>query len=327
MTNGVSELSENTAYEKSISVRVPATSANLGPGFDSLGLALALYSEFKLTLCRRPGLEFNFHGENAEDIAGDEQNVVWQAIKYLLAKAGAQDEYLGAKIEVQNNIPLSRGLGSSATAIVGGLKAANVLLGNRYNRRELLQMATEIEGHPDNVAPAILGGVTVNVIEEGQVHSLSFWPKIRLKMAVAVPDFRLATKLAREALPEKVPLKDAIFNIGHASMLTAALCRGNESYLRHALADTLHQPYRAHLIPGFDEVIKAAKEHNALGAVLSGAGPSIIAFTLEQENNAAEVAKAMQGAFAHNGIAARGLVLNLDVKGAHIVGNRNNADE
>lgn len=305
--------------EKCVRVKVPATSANLGPGFDSLGMALGLYSEFALTLREETGLTFDLRGMGAESIAEDEHNIVWQAVKYLLERTGEQNKYRGAHIGLINKIPLSRGMGSSATAIVGGLKAANAFLGNPYGKRELVQMATNLEGHPDNVAPAILGGVTVSIVEHGRVQSLSFWPKIRLQMVVAVPDFQLSTRLARQALPENVPLKDAIFNIGHASLLVAALCRGNETCLRHAFADTLHQPYRARLIPGLTEVIQAAQKAGALGASLSGAGPSVIAFTAERSHIASRVAAVMQQNFAAQGVTAKTMILPLDTKGAQVI--------
>ena len=304
--------------EKSVCVRVPATSANLGPGFDCLGISLELYSEFTLTLRRKPILTFELQGDGVEKVSRDERNIVWQAVKYLLTRARANREFLGAHLKLDNKIPLSRGLGSSASAIVGGLKAANALLNNRFSRRELLQMATDIEGHPDNVAPAIFGGVTVSTVDRGRVHSLSFLPKIRLKLVVSVPDFTLATRLARQALPEKVSLKDAVFNIGHASMLVAALCRGNESFLRRSFADALHQPYRAHLIPGLTDVIYAARHAGALGAALSGAGPTVIAFVADREQTAAQVGEAMKNTFAKRGINSKIMILNLDPKGAHL---------
>ncbi len=304
---------------KSIRIRVPGTSANCGPGFDTLGIACTIYNELELTLKEEPGLEFFMTGEGAENIPRDERNIVWRSVRYLLERANALEQFRGGIIRMKNEVPLSRGLGSSATAIVAGLKAANVLVGNRFNRRELLQFATRIEGHPDNVAPAIYGGFTVNIMERGRAQCFSFLPKLRMKMVAAVPDFPLPTRTAREVLPEEVSRKDAIFNIGRASLLVAALCRGNAYFLRRAFEDALHQPYRAGLIPGMMEVFGAARRAGALGATLSGAGPCLMAYVLERDRCARDVGEAMVEAFRENGVKAQALVLNLDTRGAHIM--------
>ena len=305
--------------ERSIRLRVPGTSANCGPGFDSLGLACSIYNEVEITLLREPGLNIEIEGDGAKDIPRDERNILWRSIRYLLDKAGQCEEYPGALIHMKNNVPLSRGLGSSAAAIVAGLKGANVLLGNRFNRRELLQFATAIEGHPDNVAPAIFGGFTVSITNRGRAECLSFVPKLRLKLVVAVPDFPLSTRMARQVLPEQVPMKDAIFNIGRSSMLVAAFLRGNEHFLRHAFEDALHQPYRMKLIPGMKSVFAAARKAGALGAALSGAGPCLIAFTTERSQCAEGVGEAMVQAFKDHEVESRYLILDLDLKGAHVL--------
>ena len=226
--------------ERTIRVRVPGTSANCGPGFDSLGLACDIYNDLELTLTTEPGLEIRMSGEGAENIPCDERNICWQSVQLLLDKAGVT-EFKGARLHMLNRVPLSRGLGSSATAIVAGLKAANVIIGNRYNRHELLQFANEIEGHPDNVAPAIYGGFTINTVTEGHVECFSLMPKLRLELVVAVPDFPLSTRKAREVLPEKITRQEAVYNISRAAMLAAALVRGNERFLKNAFDDALHQ--------------------------------------------------------------------------------------
>ena len=305
--------------ERSIRLRVPGTSANCGPGFDSLGLACSIYNEVELTLLREPGLNIEIEGDGSKDIPRDERNILWRSIRFLLDKAGQGDEYPGALIRMKNNVPLSRGLGSSAAAIVAGLKGANVLLGNRFNRRELLQFATAIEGHPDNVAPAIFGGCTVSITNRGKAECLSFVPKLRLKLVVAVPDFPLSTRMARQVLPEQVPMQDAIFNIGRSSMLVAAFLRGNEHFLRHAFEDALHQPYRMKLIPGMKSVFAAARKAGALGASLSGAGPCLIAFTTERSQCGEAVGDAMVQAFKEHEVESRYLILDLDLKGAHVL--------
>jgi len=305
--------------ERSVRVRVPATSANLGPGFDALGIACTIYNEMTLTLTPEPGLNIVARGEGAAYIPTDARNIVWKSIQYLLQRADCMDEFRGAKIRMSNRIPLSRGLGSSATAIVAGLTAANAIVGNPFSRHDLLQLTTDIEGHPDNVAPAIYGGFTVNTVTDNYVECFSFLPRILIHFVVMVPDFYLSTKSARQVLPSEVPMKDAIFNISHASMLTAALARGSERHLENAFEDALHQNYRAPLIPGMFDVFAAAKKAGAYGAVLSGAGPCLIAFVPEHRNCTEEVAAAMRKAFRAHDVDARPLHLHLDTKGARIL--------
>ena len=297
---------------RSVKVRVPGTSANCGPGFDCLGVACTIYNELELTLLEEERLDIEITGDGAVD----ERNIVWRSIQKLLERAGKAQEYKGAVIRMDNGVPLSRGLGSSATAIVGGLKAANECLGNPFTNRDLLQLATEIEGHPDNVAPAIFGGFTISIVRNGKPECFSLMPKLPLKLVVTVPDFFLPTKAARAVLPAEVPMKDAVFNIGRAAMLTAALCKGNKSFLRSVFDDALHQPYRAKLIPGMYDVFKAARAAGALGASMSGAGPCLIAFTVE---NADAVGMAMRDAFAKNNVKSQYHVFDIDGTGATVI--------
>lgn len=301
---------------RSVKVRVPGTSANCGPGFDCLGVACTIYNELELTLLEEERLDIEITGDGAENIPVDERNIVWRSIQKLLERAGKAQEYKGAIIRMDNGVPLSRGLGSSATAIVGGLKAANECLGSPFTNRDLLQLATEIEGHPDNVAPAIFGGFTISIVRNGKPECFSLMPKLPLKLVVTVPDFFLPTKAARAVLPAEVPMKDAVFNIGRAAMLTAALCKGNKSFLRSVFDDALHQPYRAKLIPGMYDVFKAARAAGALGASMSGAGPCLIAFTVE---NADAVGMAMRDAFAKNNVKSQYHVFDIDGTGATVI--------
>ena len=237
----------------------------------------------------------------------------------LLKRAHRDDEVKGFHIRMTNHIPLSRGLGSSAAAIVAGLKAANALLGNRFSRRELLQLATNIEGHPDNVAPAIFGGFTISVVTRGRVECFSLMPRMPLKLVVAVPQFPLSTRLARSVLPEQVRMRDAVFNVSRAALLVAALTKGQPRFLCSAFADALHQPYREKLIPGMRDVFRAARRAGALGASLSGAGPCLIAYTLENEE---AVGQAMVEAFKEHEIEAHALQLSIDAHGARILKHR-----
>ncbi|MBO4779175.1 MAG: homoserine kinase, partial [Selenomonadaceae bacterium] len=246
-------------------------------------------------------------------------NLTWQAIHRLLQEVGREDEFKGAIIRTKNNVPLSRGLGSSSTAIVAGLTAANEILGAPLDKNGLLKLATEIEGHPDNVAPAIFGGFTVSVMSGGEVQTFSFMPKIKLKLIVTVPDFELSTRLARKVLPKTVAMKDAVFNISRASMLVVALVKGNEELLPFAFDDALHQPYRQKLVPGMAEVFAAAKSAGALGAAISGAGSCLIAFTSARAKLEQKISSAMVEAFAAHGVKSKALILNVDSRGAQIL--------
>ena len=304
---------------RTIRVRVPGTSANCGPGFDAIGVACTIYNDLELTLKGEEGLVIEIEGEGAANIPADERNIVLRAIRTILKRAHREDEVKGFHIRMTNHIPLSRGLGSSAAAIVAGLKAANALLGNRFSRRELLQMATNIEGHPDNVAPAIFGGFTISVVTRGRVECFSLMPRMPLKLVVAVPEFPLSTRLARSVLPEQVKMKDAVFNLSRAALLVAVLTKGQPRFLRNAFADALHQPYREKLIPGMKDVFRAACRAGALGASLSGAGPCLIAYTLENEE---AVGQAMVEAFKEHEIEAHALQLSLDAHGARILKHR-----
>lgn len=301
---------------QTICVRVPATSANCGPGFDAIGVAGTIYNDLSLTLKKEKGLVMEIEGEGAENIPCDERNIVVRAIGMMLKRVHLDKKIQGIHIRMINHIPLSRGLGSSAAAIVAGLKATNALLGNRFSGRELLQMATDLEGHPDNVAPAIFGGFTISVVTRGRVECFSLMPRMPLKLVVAVPEFPLSTRLARSVLPEYVKMQDAIFNVSRAALLVAALTKGKPRLLRNAFADALHQPYREKLIPGMYDVFYAARRAGALGASLSGAGPCLIAYTLENE---AAIGKAMVEAFAAHEIKAQALELSIDAYGARIL--------
>ena len=302
-----------------VRVRVPGTSANCGPGFDCLGLATTIYNYLDLTLLRGSKVIVESAGEGAENIPRGRKNLTWQAVKKLLQTVRREDEFKGAIIRTKNNVPLSRGLGSSSAAIVGGLVAANEILGSPLNRQELLKLATELEGHPDNVAPAIFGGFTVSVMNRGEVQTFSFLPRIRLKLIVAVPDFELSTRLARKVLPKNISMKDAIFNISRASMLIAALVEGREDLLPLAFDDALHQPYRKKLVPGMSEVFDAAKSAGAFGAAISGAGSCLIAFTSAKTHLEEKIADSMVEAFKIHDVNAKALILDVDRHGAQVL--------
>lgn len=300
-------------------VRVPGTSANCGPGFDCLGLATTIYNYLDLTLLRGSKVIVEATGEGSENIPRGKKNLAWQAVKRFLQEIGRADEFKGAIIRSKNNVPVSRGLGSSSTAIVGGLVAANEILGAPLNRQELLKIATELEGHPDNVAPALFGGFTVSVMDNGEVQTFSFLPRIKLKLIVAVPDFELSTRLARKVLPKNVSMRDAVFNISRASMLISALVEGREDLLPLAFDDAIHQPYRKKLVPGMTEVFEAAKAAGALGAAISGAGSCLIAFTTTRSGLEEKISSAMVEEFKAHGVKSKALILNVDKRGAQIM--------
>ncbi|MDK2888877.1 MAG: homoserine kinase [Thermoanaerobacter sp.] len=293
-----------------VRVQVPATTANLGPGFDCLGMALKFYNIIEMAQVSS-GLSIEVHGEGVQDITRDESNIVYRAAMHLFKQVGFVPA--GLRIRLLNNIPVARGLGSSASAIVGGLVAANVLSGNKLSPRELLTMASQLEGHPDNVAPALLGGVIISAIVEGEVRYVKIDPPPGLKVVVVIPDFQLSTRAAREVLPQHVSLGDAVFNLGRAALLVAALQQGRLDLLATAMEDRLHQPYRASLVPGMKKVLAAARLAGARGVCLSGAGPSIIALA---DSNMELIARVMKDTFRESGIPARALVLEPSSIGA-----------
>ncbi len=269
-----------------VSVKVPATSANIGPGFDCLGLALPIYNTVTIeeTVLPGTGIEINMMTEDEtsidemifDDIPRDENNIVYKAVEMLYNSIGQEPSEL--KINIQSQIPITRGLGSSAAVIVGGLIAANKLLGSPADETALLSIATEVEGHPDNVAPAILGGfVLASQEDDGSiVYRKLNWPN-EWDITVCIPDFELSTNIARSVLPENVPLQHAIYNSKHLAMLIDAVNTKDEKLMKVALHDKLHQPYREKLVPGMKEIMEAFKhEDGVLGCVLSGAGPTML---------------------------------------------------
>lgn len=297
-----------------IKIRVPGTTANCGPGFDTVGIACTIYNDLELTLSEECGISLNVTGEGAGFIPSDESNVVVKAIKMILNKTGYKAD--GIKLSMINNIPLARGLGSSAAAIVGGLVGANELTGGHFTKDDILNMATAIEGHPDNVAPAIFGGITVSIMDSGNANYLRFLPPKDFAMVAVIPEFNLSTKAARKVLPDTVPYADAVFNVSRASLLIGALCTGELKLLSHALQDRLHQPYREKLIPGMAQVLAAARQAGALGATLSGAGPCLLAFATSDTD---EIGKAMVKAFNIHKVKASYQILQIDQQGAVII--------
>jgi homoserine kinase len=258
-------------------IKVPATSANVGPGFDCLGIALGLYNELEYELKGNPGdIEIDLEGEGKNLLSKGKDNLVYYSFKKVFEKKGK--EAPGIKIKQINRIPLSRGLGSSSAAIVSGIVLASQLLEKPLSEKEMLNIATEIEGHPDNVAPALLGGFVVSFKENDDIISKKIKVPEEVSCTVIVPDFHLSTKDSRGVLPEKVTMGHAVFKISRAALLVSSLITEDYDLMRYAFADKLHQNYRAPLIPGLIEVIDEAEKMDILGTTLSGAGPSIIIY-------------------------------------------------
>jgi homoserine kinase len=293
-----------------VRVRVPATTANLGPGFDSLGLALGLYNEVELALAEQTSVVIT--GLGADCLPQDDSHLLLRSATRLAELCGRR--MAGWEMTQHNAIPLARGLGSSSAAIIGGLVAANALLGAGVPDTELLAIACEIEGHPDNVAPALFGGLVVCCTDEG-LSGLPL-PAPDLSVVVAIPDFEVSTEAARKVMPQTIPHADGVYNVSHVALTVAALLSGQFSHLRIAMRDRLHQPYRAHLVPGFEEAVEAALAAGAHGACLSGSGPTIAAFATDhQEAIAAALAAALAGA----GVRAATMILAVDGEGAQVV--------
>lgn len=257
-----------------VEVKIPATSANIGAGFDCLGLALGLYN-YVWAEETDSGLSIEIKDESSDYLPTDERNLVYSSMMAVYKKVGVKPK--GLHIILENNIPVTRGLGSSAAGIVGGLLAADALTGSKLDKHQLLNMASAIEGHPDNAAPAIFGGMTVNVTANNDIKGVKTKLPDDLKFAAFIPDFFLATKKSRSVLPRKVSMRDAVFNTGRSALLVGSLMTRNYDNIRTAVDDRLHQKFRKKLIPHIDDVFKYAYHSDALGVYLSGAGPTVVA--------------------------------------------------
>lgn len=297
---------------RSVTVKVPATTANLGPGFDTLGLALALYDELTVTVRSEPGVHVEVQGIGAGEVPTDESNLVVTAIKHTFDSVGIEMPPLD--LVAVNSIPHGRGLGSSGAAIVSGIMAAKGLLEGivEFDATRLLALATEMEGHPDNVAPALFGGLTIAwVTDEGPQHKKLMVHR-GVSPVVFVPETTMSTALARSLQPESVPHKDAIFNLSRSALLIAALIQSPELLLA-ATEDKLHQDYRASAMPETNALIRMLRE-NGLPAVVSGAGPSLLVLASEpgQRRIAAELVA------EHSQTPWQALMLAVDFKGATV---------
>lgn len=292
-------------------IKVPATTANLGPGFDCLGFAIKLYNYFKVER-----INSGFETVIVDQITGKQinlpidDNIFYHAMEKLYDKTNNILD--GIKLTEKINIPSARGLGSSATAVVAGILSANILLDYPFSEKELIEIAVEMEGHPDNVLPALKGGFIINVMtENGLVYKKIELDK-DLKFIFVIPDFILKTEDVRKVLPEKYTIEEAVFNLSRTALLTSCLQSNDLSQLKVAMDDKLHQYYRSKLIPGFYQVINSAYKKGAFGVALSGAGPSILAIVKE---NAEDIGEVMVNSFSDNNIKSKYIVTNLDNNG------------
>ena len=260
-----------------IKIRIPATSANLGAGFDALGLALTYYNYVEMEECDRVDIS----SADGAVIPTDERNLIYVSAKDLFEVCGKK--LTGLKLIQTNTIPMARGLGSSSACIVAGLIGANTLLGSPLTTDDLVDLAAQIEGHPDNTAPALLGGIVTAVFDGRKVHWVKQEVYTKLKFVAMIPDFELKTEDARACLPKEVSHKDAVYNLSRAALFSASLLTGKFENLRTAVHDKLHQPYRMELIPRCREVFDIAYTHGAYGVYISGAGPTVMAI-VDEEN-------------------------------------------
>lgn len=311
-----------------ISVKVPATTANIGPGFDSLGMALPIYNTITIeeTVLPGTGIEINVLSDDSstddlmmEHIPMDENSIIYKAVELLYNSIGQTPSEL--KITVQSQIPIARGLGSSASVIVGGLLAANELLGKPADEVALLSIATEVEGHPDNVTPAIVGGLVLSSQEDDGriIYTKLNWPE-EWTITVCVPDYELSTDISRSVLPKEVPMEDAVFNAKRLGMFVQAVNTKDTELMKLALQDRLHQPYRMKLVPGLDKIIENLKhEDNVLGCVLSGAGPSIL--VISHKNNLDRIKSIVKDTWENMNVKVNIMSLPIEQEGAKIITN------
>jgi homoserine kinase len=301
-------------------VRVPATSANLGPGFDAFALALPLLAEFEVRPARSWTVQAELTRGAATAADGDAIPAGEDNLFVVAARAAAQAA--GGSVQPQHvvqrsAIPLGRGLGSSAAAIAGGVVAANTLLGEPLDRRSLLRIAGDVEGHADNVAAALYGAFTIVVpTSHGPVAARLPFPR-GWRACVLIPGRALSTAQARAVLPADVPRADAVFNLAHAATLVAALLRADGALLSVAMADRLHEPARLRLVPALADIVSAARAAGAFGAALSGAGPTVVA--IAPVRLAPRVVAAMEEAAAAAGSPGRGHALRVRAAGAQVV--------
>lgn len=317
-------------------VKIPATTANLGPGFDCLGLALNLYNYVSLE--KSKVFMIDIRGEGKGDISREQNNIVYRCIQAVVEKAyekkGYQEQisktekygknlftkedFKTLQITLTNNIPPARGLGSSSSALVGGALGANYLLGSPLTNREILKIITKIEGHPDNILPAFFGGLVVSTqLDDGEI----LWSKTTVnpqwRYVVVIPDFQLTTEKSRSVLPKKVPFSDAAFNLGRVSLVVEGFLKEDISLLGKVMDDRIHEPYRRKLVPGMSEILETLRRER-FPAALSGAGPTVMAI-VESEEEGEVLGKRIQEVFSKYGVDSTVKVLPPNNSGAEVL--------
>lgn len=268
-----------------IKVKVPATSANLGSGFDSLGIALTMYNTIYIE--EYDGIDIASLDD--VEIPTDETNMVYSAAKRIYEIMDKQ--FLGLRIRQKNDIPMARGLGSSSACLVGGLLGANAILGNPLKREELINLSAAIEGHPDNTTPALLGGLVTCAVDKGKVYSVSVPVDKHVKFVALIPPETLKTSHARSVLPQTVSRDNAVFNLSRSALMTASLFSGSLDNLKIATDDMLHQPFRMGLINGAETAFRVAFETGAYGVYISGAGSTVMAIIDDKDDSFADKIK------------------------------------
>ena len=298
------------------SIQVPASSANLGAGFDALGLAVGLYLKVQVQEAARGSTEIHMEGEGAKELLGIRENLMWKVIQRVFE--GERRHLPPLRLKVHNQIPLARGLGSSAAAIVAALGTFEALVGRELTQEQFFHYALEFEDHPDNITPARFGGFTISCVDEqGAVLFCRTEVTHALKLLLVVPDLQLPTAAARAVIPRNLKMSDAVFNIQRSALTAAALMGGQFQFLRESLRDRVHQPYRASLIPGFQEILDLNIQEvpGVLGVSLSGAGPSIMTFL---QGDGREAFRRIQAIFNRHGVACRPVELEIDNQGRSI---------
>lgn len=299
---------------KKISVQVPASTTNLGPGFDCLGLALKLYNVIEIEEIKEDKVIIEIEGEGKDEIPRNEKNIIFPAIKLVFNKAGEKFSYV--RIREINHIPPGKGLGSSAATRLGGIVSASNFLRINLSQEEILNLATQLEGHPDNAAASLLGGLVMVIPEKESFHGIKINLPHKFKVVVALPEIKVSTEKARGILPQNFSLKDIVFNLSRMGALIYSLTKGEWKYLPLATEDKLHQPYREILIPGMKEVIGNALKSGAKGAFLSGAGSGIVALIEDEEK---KIGESMQKALLKKGIKSKIMTLEIDKRGLRII--------
>lgn len=295
---------------KTIKIKIPATTANFGSGFDVLGAALKLYNEIEVSEVgsRKSEVEITIEGEGKDTLPENEKNAVVRSMNAVFKICKKSPPVY--RLRLINRIPLARGLGSSAAARLGGIVAANEICGKKLSDDEVIQIVSKLEGHPDNVVPSFFGGLCICNFNEKNVKYAKLKMPSDLKAVLCIPGFELSTDKARNNLPKIIHHKDAVFNSGRVALFMSAIIQKKYELLSIAMEDKLHQPYRKKFIPGMEDVFNSAKKSGAYGVCISGSGPTIIALAggVKGEN----IGRAMQKAFLRHNVESKNLVCDFD---------------